>query len=913
MHKNVNAVLYIFVRTSTPIMRVHLTFLIGFYLLLPNARATHLAGATIKYEYVADSVYDFYFHYYRNCNGVSFENPSSATKINCISGCSAKTLSLSLVSITYVRELCNKASNPCYPANTYATGKGIEEHIYKVRIDFRDSAFQYLYGGGDLIVETGQCCRTSDITTGAANSYFYIYTIFNPAKTPKNSSPKFKEHPLKTICCNQATNLNLEAVDKDGDSLSYKAVTPLTAYGKNANYSSAFSANKPLPVYDPNGKGLINPDASPPLGYYVSTTDGQIIFTPVKCDAVTPISIEVTEWRKDTTGTYQKIGVVLREIVIDVAVCPDNHNPTIAGPYNYYVCEGDSISFTIKTADKVYVPPPPLPKPDPDTVSISWNNGIQGGTFTVVSDTALHQSAVFSWRPPKGSGSSLPYSFIVRATDNHCTRPGMTYRGFKIYVGKELKGYRTLNQVSCGLYDLTARYDTSVSTAVHWQLYDSGWKLLTDSLSASFLSNNGTASDQWKDQLRIYKSGKYFLKMQASTGSCSKTIIDSLFTHGYFDLIKPKDSTLCSGQVLTLRLDSTINGWISAKKWIFNGSTQVADTFKGILTKGRSKLLLEAKGKDGCTRFDTISIATKYIPDLIDLSDTTLCFSDQPAISAVDLLDSGLVTNKVLWSTADTGQILHRALKTGWHWVQMQNECGSDIDSFYVQVDTIHQPELGPDSIICNQASYALSDLKAVPDLIYYWSTGDSSTAITVQKSGSYKVTATNTCSVLSDSVELTFLKTPVVNLGNDLKLGMPFFRVLDGGSMQGMYKWSTGDTTKTITVGDYGTYWLEVSNACGKHRDSITISWPVGVNEFKSTPLNLFPNPTYGAFAIKSVEMPSVEFHVWDEVGRAVAFKQRYVDGAYILEIAECVSGIYFIEMEEDGLLRRGRVLVLK
>ena len=73
--------------------------------------------------------------------------------------------------------------------------------------------------------------------------------------------------------------------------------------------------------------------------------------------------------------------------------CPGNNPPIIKGKFTTTVCEGSQICYAITTEDKVKVPPPPLPKPDPDTVTIKWNRGIPGATFTVQNAKALNQSA----------------------------------------------------------------------------------------------------------------------------------------------------------------------------------------------------------------------------------------------------------------------------------------------------------------------------------------------------------------------------------------------------------------------------------------------------------------------------------------------------------------------------------------
>jgi gliding motility-associated-like protein len=61
--------------------------------------------------------------------------------------------------------------------------------------------------------------------------------------------------------------------------------------------------------------------------------------------------------------------------------------------------------------------------------------------------------------------------------------------------------------------------------------------------------------------------------------------------------------------------------------------------------------------------------------------------------------------------------------------------------------------------------------------------------------------------------------------LGPDTTYCYPnFTRVLDAGHPNKRVRWSTGETTQTITVDTFGTYWVEIFTACGSFKDEIVI-----------------------------------------------------------------------------------------
>jgi hypothetical protein len=182
-----------------------------------------------------------------------------------------------------------------------------------------------------------------------------------------NSSADLTSDPHIFQCCSQPVYYNMGARDTiERDSISYSWACPQTGSG-SISYSGSYSCSYPFQVYYPGSTGppLTIPNANPPVGIYLDTYTGDLIFTPTSCNKISSWVIEATEWRKDTAGTPQIVGKTRRDVVTITSTCPDNNVPLINGPYTYNVCEGDQLCFNITTSDQVFTPPPPASAPAP--------------------------------------------------------------------------------------------------------------------------------------------------------------------------------------------------------------------------------------------------------------------------------------------------------------------------------------------------------------------------------------------------------------------------------------------------------------------------------------------------------------------------------------------------------------------
>lgn len=124
---------------------------------------------------------------------------------------------------------------------------------------------------------------------------------------------------------------------------------------------------------------------------------------------------------------------------------------------------------------------------------------------------------------------------------------------------------------------------------------------------------------------------------------------------------------------------------------------------------------------------------------------------------------------------------------------------------------------LGNDINQCLDAGTSLSlDAGAFPNNpVYLWDDNSNGQTRNVSQSGVYSVRVTDqfTCTG-TDTVKVTIRTNPRVALGSDTSICNQATLVLDAGDDGTSYYWSSGETTRTITVNTPGTYIAFVTNA---------------------------------------------------------------------------------------------------
>jgi gliding motility-associated-like protein len=159
------------------------------------------------------------------------------------------------------------------------------------------------------------------------------------------------------------------------------------------------------------------------------------------------------------------------------------------------------------------------------------------------------------------------------------------------------------------------------------------------------------------------------------------------------------------------------------------------------------------------------------------------------------------------------------------------------IDSLFITPWCNLNADLGPDTLLCAGDSLLLDVTSANAE--YTWQDNSSGPTYLVTQEGSYSVSVSNACGVLSDQIYITFdHSVEGLDLGDDLNLceGDSFLLQLDQDTLA--FLWQDGSTESAININETGFYWLELSSANCVNHDTI-------VAFFNPLPNVAFPNDT--------------------------------------------------------------------
>jgi hypothetical protein len=231
-----------------------------------------------------------------------------------------------------------------------------------------------------------------------------------------------------------------------------------------------------------------------------------------------------------------------------------------------------------------------------------------------------------------------------------------------------------------------------------------------------------------------------------------------------------------------------------------------------------------------------------------------------------------------LWSTMDTTAML-TINQSGQYVLQVTNVDGCvGTDTIDLLVQTLPTVDLGPvDSTACGSVLLDAGN----PGAQFSWSTGGINQTQLVTNSGPVTVTVTNTsgCSV-RDSINLTILPTPLVDLGADVSVCES--ATLDAGAFppSHSYSWNTGATTQLVTVTTTGSYTVTVTddNGCEGTDD-------IFVNILPTPNVDLGPDTT----ACDSIILSAGTFfsYTWN-TGAMTQSLNVNTDGTYSVQVLD-------------------------
>ena len=447
--------------------------------------------------------------------------------------------------------------------------------------------------------------------------------------------------------------------------------------------------------------------------------------------------------------------------------------------------------------DSIYITVNPLPKPDlggDEFICFGSSIDIDAGDYSS-----------FNWLPNKETSSIINVStngeYIVDVVDNRGCVGSDTINVTVV----DLPNPDVLKDVPFCLVNKKHTFDISSFDngngpfTYSWIDNSNGVTLTTD-----FMLDSNVAGYYWVDVI-----DKHGCVGRDSASLTLRPDLDPI-------IIGSPLVSICENDSVTL-----ISNYKSSDGYNFNWST--GETTESILVKTSGNYILDVSDDLECEGSALIDIVVNPLPIVSD-------FNDSICVGSKLTFGDGLINGyNYLWKYSKETTYDIEVDKAGDYERIVTTDKGCKDSSVYtLVVNDLPIVDLGIDSSICEGDSMLIN--AGGDGLLYEWSSGDSTSEITVYDGMEYIVEVTNIhgCKNI-DSVLVTVDTLPVLNLGTDTSICSYQTIELDAGNISSNHIWSTGDIDNIIVVNTKGEYSVLVTNSFNcSVSDTITL----GINE---------------------------------------------------------------------------------
>ncbi|MGM0650864.1 MAG: hypothetical protein ACQES1_10215, partial [Bacteroidota bacterium] len=322
------------------------------------------------------------------------------------------------------------------------------------------------------------------------------------------------------------------------------------------------------------------------------------------------------------------------------------------------------------------------------------------------------------------------------------------------------------------------------------ELYETGGDATSWSWSGP-LAFTSDAQDTSITNVPLAADGVYTVTGTSSEG-CTGTDSVSVTVHPSPTVDIGPDQTICDYEApVTLDAGPGLNGYA----WNTGESTQTIDAD----TAGT--YIVTVTNSDGCTASDAMFLTVNPSPNPDFGGDQNICDYDSASVT----LDAG--PGEVYdWNISENTRTI-TVYESGMYAVTVTNYFGcTGADSMNLIIDELPDPDLGPDTVMCDYDAPVSLDPGTDPSFLYQWSDSSSSDVLEVDESGTYSVTVTEGICSAEDEIQVTVNPSPTVDLGEDqwiCETEGPV--VLDAGEGMASYEWNVNNDLQTCIVASTG------------------------------------------------------------------------------------------------------------
>ncbi|MCB0707178.1 MAG: gliding motility-associated C-terminal domain-containing protein [Saprospiraceae bacterium] len=227
------------------------------------------------------------------------------------------------------------------------------------------------------------------------------YTFLNCTFDGPNSTPILLQPPIDIGCVGQPFLHNPNAVDQDGDSLSYQLIVPLQ------------DVDTQVPNY--LWPSMVSP--GPDNNYFLNGVSGDFYWDAPQEAGEYNIAMYIISWRNG-----ESIDTVIRDMQILIEDCQDNRPPTIETENYLCVVAGEIVDFDVLVNDPDFGQQVQLSALGAPFIS-QYSPAVWTAPSNYVSPPATGN---FFWQTTCEHISDQPYTIVFKAVDNYFGNTGLS-------------------------------------------------------------------------------------------------------------------------------------------------------------------------------------------------------------------------------------------------------------------------------------------------------------------------------------------------------------------------------------------------------------------------------------------------------------------------------------------------------
>lgn len=821
-----------------------------------ESKATHMAGADLTYTYLGNNQYLITYTFYRDCIGIDAQ---TSINLNYGSDSCGFNDNITLLPVPgtgqQITFVCPGTLTTC----DGGTATGIQKWEYTGIVTLNQPC-------PDWNFNATECCRNAAITTLVNPDSYDMYIEANLNNTQsENNSPVFSNIPIAFECIGQNNYYNHGAIDADGDSLVYSFIAPRDGVNAPVTYMPGYSIASPL-------------TSSPAVSINPGTGD---VFMHPTAGEVAVFAVQVAEYRNG-----ELIGTIIRDIQVYTVVC-NNELPLASGingttNYTMNVCLNGQICFDILSSDQ----------DTPDSLTMTWNNGIPGATFT--STTAQHPVGNFCWTPDISDVRTLPYIFTVTVRDNACPSNGVQSFSYAIYLSS-LNATVATHDVSCN-----GGHNGGASIAMQIPgVYEYMWtpgEFITPSIS--------------------HLSAGNYTVLATNINGCSGAYSFTISEPPPLNVAITTVDATCSGQAGSAT--AVVTGGTPAYTYTWNTSPPTGGSSVSGLLAGTYSLTLTDDHQCSVETDFVINGGSGFNAELTTTPATCQANDGTASVST----SGGSGDFSFVWSPSVSTDSIATGLNAGTYDVAVTDNvsgCIVNLSGIVHNTAGIVGTIVSTSNSTCENGEDGTAEVSGsggTSPYFYNWQPGGATTALVTNLSPGEYVVEVSDYVGCPDYVTVVIgfdNPSPVVDLGNDTVICIGSSITLQAGAGFDSYLWSDNSTLSELTVTNAGMYSVLVSDANGcENFDAIsvdTMSCPVQPSSFssgiRSHGAYLFPNPAKNEISIvseKSIDK-EVTIKIYNAFGELVYNGIKNEKASYkSIDISSFANGMYVVQLNTEG-----------